>query len=119
MSQYSSTHIFYFLPGVFIFFLVVVKHSELFIYTRYIIQYVLEHFTILYTRGTYIRGIYVQQYTWYPGIIRCSIIFITRYLFGMCATDVHLVLIAGMYDDVPSELSNQEIAGTLFLHVHF
>ena len=86
--QYS--YIFYFLPGIF-YFLVVVNHSTLYIPGKLYRPY--WSIAVSYTPGAYIRGMYVQQYTWYPGIIR-RMIFITRYLFSMCATDVHLV--AGM-----------------------
>ena len=55
ISLYSSTHVFYFLQGIF-YFPVVVKHSTLFIYTRYIIPYVLEYYNFIHT--WYI-------YTWY------------------------------------------------------
>ena len=71
--QYS--YIFYFLPGIF-YFLVVVNHSTLYIPGKLYRPY--WSIAVSYTPGAYIRGMYVQQYTWYPGIIR-RMIFINRY----------------------------------------
>ena len=50
---------------------------------------ILQFYTHLVHICIYICGIYVKQYTWYPGIIR-RMILITSYLFCMCATDVYL-----------------------------
>ena len=53
-----------------------------------------------YHHFTHIYGIYVQRYTWYPQVVSYDVpgkIFITRYLFSMCATYVlYQYLVAGM-----------------------
>ena len=77
-----------FYPGIF-HFLVVVKHSALFTYIPGILYRtywniaIYTHLVLMYV----VYEVYVQQYTWYPSIIR-RMVFITRYSFSMCATDV-------------------------------
>ena len=64
-------HSYFLFSTRYFYFLVVVKHSTLFIrYIPGILYRAYWNITILRTPGTYIRGIYVQKYTWYPGIIR-------------------------------------------------
>ena len=122
ISQYSSTHISYFLPGIF-HFLVVVKHSTLFVYTRYstkyILPYILEYYNFIHT--WYI-------YTWYQVYTYSSIrVNLVSYdVYTRYAIDYQLFIwyvcdrrIPGSWYDKPClrELSNQEMA--VLLHVHF
>ena len=65
----------------------------------------------------YVRGIYVQQYTWYPGIIR-RMIFIVQLVLYIRVRQTYVVPGSWYDKQCLRELSNQVIAGTL-LHVQF
>ena len=100
ISQYSCTHISYFLVFC------QALHIIMGVYQVYRTLRIVEHYNFIRTWFIQ-RGIYVQQYTWYPGIIRRIIWYFEVFIW-------YLVFIAGTYDKpCLRELSNQVIAGTL------
>ena len=101
ISQYSSTHIFYFFPGIFFVCLCLssILHSLYIpgiLYRTY--PYVLEYYNFLHTwyiYTWYIRtAVYVVPCEYVVPCYHTTYDIYSQYLFSLCATDVYLV--AGM-----------------------
>ena len=85
ISQYSCTHISYFLVFC------QALHIIMGVYQVYCTLRIVEHYNFIRTWFIQ-RGIYVQQYTWYPGIIRRIIWYFEVFIWYLvCARQTYTI----------------------------